>query len=224
MHQRISKKIFIYFFVFLTLVTINNIKFLKYKFLKINNYQIHGLSVSEHKQLQKNIKELENNNIFTIDKKKITEVINSNKLIENFFVFKNYPSSLKIDIERTNFIAITKKNGINYYLGTNGNLIKANEPRVDLPFLFGNINIKEFLKIKKIIDNSDFNFSKIKNLHYFKSKRWNLETKDGIIVKLPVNKLEPSLHLLSKIFNNNEFKVIKSIDLRQNNQVIINGQ
>ena len=92
-----------------------------------------------------------------------------------------------------------------------------------MPFIFGDIEISEFLKLKKVIDNSNFNYNDIKNLYYFKSKRWDIETKNGLLIKLPHENLVKSFKLLLNIFYEKDFKNIKNIDLRQNNQVILNG-
>ena len=81
----------------------------------------------------------------------------------------------------------------------------------------------EFLKLKSVIDKSSFNYNDIKNLYYFKSKRWNIETKNNLIIKLPSEKLDKSFQIISKIFQNKKFKNFDIIDLRQNNQVILDG-
>ena len=92
-----------------------------------------------------------------------------------------------------------------------------------MPFIFGDIEISEFLKLKRVIDDSNFNFSDIKNLYYFKSKRWDIETKNGLLIQLPRENLVKSFKLLTNIFRKKDLKNINSIDLRQNNQVILNG-
>lgn len=222
MHRQISKKIFIYLFIYIVLVTLNNVNFSKSLFPLISNIEIFGLSEIENKKLHKKIKEISNENIFYLDKKKISETIYSNKIVEKLFVYKNYPSKLKIDIKKVNLIAITKKNNLRYYIGSNGNLIETKNFQIDLPFVFGNVDIKEFLKLKKIIDDSDFNFDDIKNLYYFKSKRWDLETEDGLVVKLPHHQINSSLDILLKFYEQEDFKKIKIIDFRNSNQVIIN--
>ena len=45
----------------------------------------------------------------------------------------------------------------------------------------------------------------------------------GLLIKLPKDKLKESLDISIKILNDNKFKNLKIIDLRQKNQVIING-
>ena len=68
MHQRISKKIFIYLFIFFITVTINNNK-LSNDFYKIKELNIIGLNKLETKNLYEDIKILIDNNIFLFNKK-----------------------------------------------------------------------------------------------------------------------------------------------------------
>lgn len=221
MRQQINKKIFIYLLIFFLLGTYSNKEISKFT-PKINNFEITGLNEFDHNQIQKKLAELKNKNLFFLDKNKILEIINSYKIVEKFFVFKNYPSNLNIKIEKTNFLALTKKNGLDYYVGSNGNLIEAKGQKIDLPYLFGDIEIIEFLELKKIIDNSKFDYKNIQNLYYFKSKRWDIETKDSLIIKLPSEKLEVSFEILLELLHNTKFDDPKVIDLRQKNLVILN--
>ena len=202
-------------------MTVNNINFSNINFPPIKTIKIFGLSNYEHEQILKSIKEIENKNIFYLDKKIISSKINSNKKVEKFFIFKKYPSKLEIKIEKTNFIAIIKKDNVNYYIGSNGNLIKTDNPQIELPFIFGEPDIKKFLEFKEIIDNSTLGFNKIKNLYYFKSERWDLETKEGLIIKFPSKQIESSINIFSMILKRKDFKNIKVIDFRHNNQIII---
>ena len=222
MHQRISKKITIYLFFFIILVTINNINFLSFNFPQISNLDISGLNDFEKKEFKDDFDFLRNKNLLSIDKNEITKRIYSNKIVEDLFVFKKYPSELKILIKKTNFLAITKKNNQDYYIGSNGNFIQTKNNLKDIPFIFGDIEPQEFLKLKLYIDESKFDFDQIKNLFFFKSKRWNIETKEGLIIKLPLNQIDLSLNILSKIMKEEQFKNKKVIDLRNNGQIVMN--
>mgnify|MGYP001324001273 CR=1 FL=1 len=223
MHRQISKKIIIYLFIFISLTTLSNINLLKSNFLLINSFEVIGLNEFEKNEINQKLDIFKEKNLFFLNKKEIFEKLNSNKNIEKFFIFKIYPSKLKIEIQKTSYLAITKKNDLYFYIASNGNLIEVNEKKENLPFVYGNIDVQEFLKLKKIIDNYNFNFDKIKNLYYFKSKRWDLETLDGIIIKLPTENQKKSIEIMLKLLVNDNFKEIKLIDLRQNNQVILNG-
>ena len=222
MHQRISKKIIIYLFLFTILVTVNNINFLNFNLPQISNFAISGLNNFEKKKFEEDLNFLRNENIISVDKDEVSKKIYSNKIVEDLFVFKKYPSELKILIKRTNFLAITKKNNQNYYIGSNGNFILTKDILENLPFIFGDIEPEEFLKLKLHIDKSKFDFDQIKNLFFFKSKRWNIETKKGLIIKLPLNQIDLSLNILSKIVSEEQFKNKKVIDLRNNGQIIMN--
>ena len=223
MHQRISKKLFIYLFIFFIVGTLNNKKISKLIIPKIDNLEISGLSEFENEKIYQELDILKNFNLYFLKQDKISEILVSNKIVEKFSIFKRYPSNLIIDLEKTKFLAYTKKNNLNFYIGSNGNLIETKDDKINLPFIFGAIEVEEFLKLKKIIDNSFFNYNDIKNLYYFKSKRWDIETKDNLIIKLPIKKLETSFEILSKIYEKKEFKDFKIIDLRQDRQVILNG-
>lgn len=222
MHLRISKKILIYLLIFFLVGTLNNKKISNFTFPKIDKIEIVGLTEFENNSLSQDLYMLRNLNIFFLEKNQISEIIKSNKIIEKFSIFKNYPSNLIIKIKKTKLLAYTKKNNSVYYLASNGNLIETNDNQINLPYIFGNVEIEEFLKFKKIIDNSSFNYNDINNLYYFKSKRWDIETKKNLIIKLPIKNLESSFEILLKIFQEDKFMNFNIIDLRQNNQVILN--
>ena len=222
MHQRISKKIIIYLFFFIILVSVNNVNFLSFNLPQISNLEISGLDNFEKEKFREDLNFLKNRNIISLDKDEVSKKIFSNKIVEEVFIFKKYPSELKIFIKKTDFLAVTKKNNQDYYIGSNGNLILSKNILKNLPFVFGDVEAEDFLNLKSQIDKSKFEFDQVKNLFFFKSKRWNIETKNGLIIKLPLNQIDLSLNILSEIMNKEQFKDKKLIDLRNNGKVIIN--
>ncbi len=222
MPQRISKKIFVYLSILFTLGTFNNKNFSQTNFFK-KNFEIVDLSEFKSENIINELSILKNQNLFLLKKDEILKKIKSHKIIEKYYVFKNYPSNLNIKIEKTKFLAITKKKESYYYIGLNGNLINVENNKLDLPFIFGDVDVKKFLELKNIIDKSNFNFDDIDNFYIFKSQRWDIETKKGILIKLPKKELSNSFKILFQIMNDKNFKISKNIDLRQNNQVIIDG-
>ena len=222
MLQRKSKKILIYFFLFIILGTLNNQKLSKLEFTKINKIKVIGLNKVENEKLQKDLQIFKINNIFVLDKSHMIKLVNSNNLIEKYSIIKRYPSTLEVKINRTKFLAYVKRNNIFFFLGSNRQFIQASSNKIDIPFLVGDFNNEEFFKLKEIIDKSEFDYNDIKNLTYFPSGRWNIETKSNIMIKLPKNELEKSIILSNDMINDNKFKNIKIIDLRQTNMVITN--
>lgn len=216
-----NKKIILYLFLFIIIGTLNNRNLRNENFLKDININVTGLDKISNAELINNLNLIEMNNLFFLDKKKIKKIINSNNLIEKYFIFKKYPSTLEIKVYKTIFLAQLKKKDDIFFLGSNRKLIKSNEIAKDIPFIFGDFKIENFFQLKKAITKSNFNFNKIKNLFFFKSGRWDIEIKSGLLIKLPKENIQQSLELSKKILDKND-KKIKIIDLRQHKQVIIN--
>ena len=223
MHQRKSKKILIYLFLLFLVGSINNIHINNLNFLSVKEINVTGLENKENSTLSKKIERLlKLDNIYLINKKDLNTLIESNNLVEKYFIFKRYPSSLNINIDKTNFVAKISKNGKIYDLASNGKLIENRHSNRQLPFVFGNPEIVEFFNIKKIIDESQISFEEIESLYFFLSKRWDLKLRNNIIIKLPNDNIKESLKLASEFLHNNEFKDIKIIDARIKNQIILN--
>jgi cell division protein FtsQ len=217
MQQRKSKKILIYFFLLLIVGSINNINLNGLKFQNVNDINITGLDIKNKLILLKKIENFNLNNIFFINKIDLKDEIESNTLVENYSIFKRYPSALDINIEKTKFLAKINKNGQIFYIGSNGKFIKNSSLFNELPFIFGNPKVFEFFKIKEIIDKSKISYTEIKNLYFFPSKRWDLELIDNTIIKLPNDNINLALNLAIEFLNDH-----KLIDARIQNQIILN--
>ena len=221
MHQRKSKKILIYFFLFLIIGSLNNKNLININFAKINEITVKGLDDKNNLELMENLKFLKLNNLFFLKKKDITDIINSNNLVENYSVYKKYPSTINIEIDKAKFLAQLKKDNKLYLLGSNGRLIEKTNYKDNIPFIFGDFNNKNFFELKDVIDKSSFDYGDIKNFFFFKSGRWDIETKNGLLIKLPKDNLKKSFQFLNSILNQDKEKKIIKIDLRQYNQIII---
>ena len=112
MHQRTNRKIIIYLFLFAILASVNNFKYINLQLFKIDLINISGLNDTENSNLYEKIKDYKKKNIFFIDNLEISKNINSNNLVEKFWVFKEYPSTININLIKTNFLGITKINNI----------------------------------------------------------------------------------------------------------------
>ena len=222
MHLLISKKITIYLLLFCFLVSINNISLMNISFPKISKIEIVGLNLDEKKKIENIINDANFKNIFYLDKQYLKKKINSIDIIEQFEIFKNYPSTLKIFVKETSILAQTKRNGLNYFIGSNGKLIRNDHSASNLPFVFGDFNLNEFLNFKNEIDKSKFDFKDITKLYYFKSKRWDIETSKGYLIKLSKDNIEKNLNLFVRLSNEDAFKNELVIDFRQRDQIILN--
>ena len=221
MHQRTNRKIIIYLFLFAILASVNNFKYINLQLFKIDLINISGLNDTENSNLYEKITDYKKKNIFFIDNLEISKNINSNNLVEKFWVFKEYPSTININLIKTNFLGVTKINNIDYLIGSNGKLIKKrNDQAIDLPFIFGSVDANDFLILKEILDKSNFDVSKIENFYYFKSNRWDFKTKKGLVIRLPSEVNVNLLNTVNQIIEDENFKNIKTLDFRQTNQII----
>ena len=221
MHQRISRKIVIYLLIFFSVSSIGNYHLINFNFLKNVRFNITGLDDLNILNMTNNLNNLKIKNIYFLNKSKVSEIIESNTLVEIYSVNKKYPSNLVIKIIDTNFLAKINLNNKIYIIGSNGKLINNNNINDNLPFIFGKPEINEFLNFKRLIDESKFSYDQIKNLYFFPSKRWDVELNNQLILKLSKNDIKDSLNQAFEFFNNNNFKEIKLIDARIKNQIII---
>ena len=224
MQQRKSKKILVYFFLLLVVGSINNINFNDFKLQNVNNINIVGLDIEDKLILLKKIKNFNLDNIFFISKSDLINEIESNSLVEKYFIFKRYPSSIDINIEKTIFLAKINKNGQVFYLGSNGKFIKNDFSNNQLPNIFGSPEVIEFFDIKEVIDKSKITYKEIKNLYFYPSRRWDLELRNNIIIKLPKDNTNLALNLALEFLYKEEFKDVKMIDARIENQIILDDR
>ena len=223
MQLKKSRKVLIYFFLLILLGSINNLSLNKINFNEIKNIKITGLDTVDSNNLKNNIQNLKFENFFLLSSKKIVQIINSNNLVENYKIFKIYPSTLDIQIKKTVLLAKINQKGVLYIVGSNGKLLNSNLSNNELPYIFGKPDITEFLKFKKIIDNSKISYKEIKSFYYFQSKRWDIKLKNNIEIKLSNKNMIESLENVHRFLNDKSFENLKIIDARINNQIIING-
>ena len=222
MQLSLSKKIIFYIFLIIFLSTLNSKHISEIRFKNVDQITVIGLQENERQDLLNDLKLLNLNNIFFLKKFELMNKLEANKLIENYTIFKKYPSSIVIKVNKTKFLANVFNNGKSFVLGSNGKLIESIEKKSNLPNIFGEYDKDSFFNLLKSIKNSNFRISNIKNLYFFKSGRWDIETKLDVIIKLPKDNLKDSLNLSLDLLNNSEFKKVKILDLRQHNQIIIN--
>ena len=220
MHLKRNKRIFFLLFLFLIFSTISNKYVNKSKFLSLDEINVNGLNKIYNLKISKELEVIKLRNLFLLDANLIDKVLEPYNIIENYFVFKHYPSSIDIKLNQTNFLAITKKDNKKFYIGSNGKLIEEVNEDKNLPQLFGNFEMIEFLKLKEIIDNSNFDYFRIKDIFFFKSKRWDIELKDGVFIRLPIEYSTETLNFINEIIKDKNFKDKKYIDIRQKSQVI----
>ena len=220
-------KLYLYFFFLIFLSSTFNIQFsksFKNKF-SLKQINIEGLSDDEKKIIEIELNDLKNINIFKLSKDKVVDKLNKFNFLENTYVKKIVPSSLKINLTKTHILGKTLLNGEEFYIGKNGKFINSDQInlRKEPPQIFGEFNINEFLNLQKILDNYQLKNLKIQKYFYYKNKRGDLIFSNGVILKLPSKNYKDSIEIYKKLLINNNLKNIKVIDLRIINQIILTG-
>ena len=224
-----KKKFFFYLIIFILLSTqIAKNQYIKKKSqTKLKHIEVLGLSIEENIKVSKSLNSLLFTNILFLNKDNFYNILNKNNLIESFSIKKFYPNIIKVNIKKTDFLAITTQNNKKYYIGSNGKLISISENNdfnKKLPFVFSKSNYEKFINLKKIINKSKFKFEEIESFYYFPSNRWDIKTNDGLLIKLPEKNILDSLQYAYVIKTNEQFKDNKIIDLRISDNIIISNE
>jgi len=229
MLQSISKKrIYFYFLILLLLSSTFNLSIVS-RFNKlnlINHINITGLSDKEKNILEKNLEIFLNKNIFLISKDEIVKKLKTNSFLDNYNIVKVLPSKLLVNVKKTEFVGKTILNGEKFYIGKNGKLTKTFlvEKEYNLPQVFGNFQVNDFLKLQNILNINSFNLKKIKKYYYYKSNRWDIENNNKIVLMLPSNNIEQSLKNYRSFLKKKKIVPGQLIDLRMKNKIIITNE
>ena len=222
-------KLLFYLILFILLSTqiTKNQNIIKHSTTTVNYIEVIGMSYENNLKVSESLNSLLFQNIFFINKSDINNILKDNNLIESFCIKKFYPNEIKINIKQADLLAITNQNGKKFYIGSNGKLISIDKIKnfnKKLPFVFSKSNYNEFVKLKKIIDKSKFQFEEIESFYYFPSSRCDFKTNKGMLIKLPKKNILESLQFADLIKTNVQFKNNKIIDLRISNRIIATNE
>tara|TARA_B100001057_G_scaffold452962_1_gene497364 strand:+ start:411 stop:1067 length:657 start_codon:yes stop_codon:yes gene_type:complete len=162
-----------------------------------------------------------NKNLIFLNNEEIEKALLQNNFIDSFNIKKKYPDTLKIKIYEKKPIAILINKKNKFYLSEKIDLIKFENIKIyqNLPYVFGNKD--EFKIFYKNLNTINFPIARIKKYILFESKRWDLETSNKKIIKLPPENYIISLENYLTLSNKKNFNRYKVFDYRINNQLIL---
>ena len=225
--RKIKLLFYLILFILLSTQITKNQNIIKHSTTTVNYIEVIGMSYENNLKVSESLNSLLFQNIFFINKSDFHNILKENNLIESFYIKKFYPNEIKINIKQADLLAITNQNGKKFYIGSNGKLISIDKIKnfnKKLPFVFSKSNYNEFVKLKKIIDKSKFQFEEIESFYYFPSSRWDFKTNEGMLIKLPKKNILESLQFADLIKTNVQFKNNKIIDLRISDRVIATNE
>ena len=200
-----------------TITSKNEINFSKFN---LNKIIIKNNSLIKEEEIKKSLISIYDKNLIFLDNKEIEQKLMKNGYIESFYIKKKYPNTLEIKIIEKKPIAILFFNK-KFYLSEKIELInfKRIKEYENLPYIFGNKDDFKifFFELKKI----NFPISQIKKFTLFETKRWDLETFDNKVIKLPIDNYSQSLENYLNLIDKDIFKKYKLFDYRIGNQLIL---
>jgi|TARA_B110001452_G_C15187010_1_gene412274 cell division protein FtsQ len=216
----------IYIFLFLLLLTSYNPQenpinkdsiFLPIKYIIIENNK-----VVENKLLLKNLSYLYGKNLVLLKKKNVKKTLENFDFISSTKFKKIYPNTLKIIVVEKIPIAVYILEKKKFYISEKGDLINyiEFEDFKNLPTVFGKYLTFKTLYTKLL--KLKFKIQQVKSYYYFESGRWDIELKNGKIIKLPISHNEKSIINFMRIKNEINYGKHMIFDYRINNQLILN--
>lgn len=195
-------------------------KFYTSKF-NLKEVQIENNSILKERDLKKLLIPLYDRNLIFLSYSEIEEALMQNDFIESFKVKKKYPQTLNIKIFEKKPIAIVFHKKKNFYLSEKIELIElfTEEKFIDLPYVIG--DHKKFKILYKDLKMLNFPIYLVKRFVLYEANRWDIETKNDEIIKLPSRNYKDSLKEYLDIRTKNEFSKYKIFDFRIQNQLIL---
>ncbi len=185
------------------------------KIIIVNNFLL------KEEDIKKSLVPIYNKNLVFLKNTEVKRILMENSFIESFNIKKKYPNTLKIKIFEKKPIAILLNNKKKFYLSEKIDLIEyRNLPNFkNLPYVFGNKD--EFKILYNDLIKINFPINRIKKFSFYETKRWDLETMNNDIIKLPSKNYLKSLDSYLNLKKGNNFKNYKIFDYRINNQLIL---
>ena len=190
---------------------------------KIKYVEIENINIINKKELKKIVNnELKNLSLFSINEKKMLNILKKYEIIKSIEIKKVFPNKIKIKLVEKEIIAILINKKKKFYITLNGEKIIffKNEKLDNLPKIFG--AQKNFTQIYNILKKLNFPINEIKSFYYFDIGRWDIILKNSNIIKLPVKDFNESLINYNELKNNQNFKKYKIFDYRIKDQLILN--
>ena len=197
----------------------------KYQY-SLSVVNINGLNNINEDEILNLIKPYKGSSIFLIPIKKIANKISQNNWVKSINIQSNYKDTIEINIDESKPIGIYTTGIQNILFSDDLKILENianNEKRFSALIKFeGKNSMHESIKL---IDSFPDDFIQyVDKAFLINQRRWDLELKNSILLKLPENNIKEALENYKKIyinFSNEELIEIESIDLRMKKKIIL---
>ncbi|PPR47240.1 MAG: Cell division protein FtsQ [Alphaproteobacteria bacterium MarineAlpha5_Bin9] len=223
--------IIVFFILFFILIrNVSNINYiinsisLRYNFI-LSDVSIKGLNRVSKEEISLYFEEYFDKSIFIIPIKTISrDIKKENQWIESISIRNDLKSKIFISIKEWQPLAIYYNESKYLYINDNGEIIDFvdNSINEDLIIIFGNNSLSNSLLL---INSMPSELKKLTlRIEYVNDRRWNIYTKDNLIIKLPEENYTEAMKNYLDIYKDNNFTNldnIESIDMRIPKKAII---
>lgn len=216
-----SNRILIAISLFFLLTTITSQQKLILTNFNLKKINIENNFLLKEADLKNQLNQFYGKNLIFLKNIEVEKALLKNSFIESFTLRKEYPNTLKIKIFEKKPLAILINKKKKFYLSEKVDLIKFQNFKnyEKLPLVLG--NQEEFRVLYDNLKEISFPINHIKNFTLYESNRWDLETVDQIIIKLPPKNYIKSLGNFLTIKGNKNFTKYKIFDYRIKDQLIL---
>ena len=217
-----KKRIVIGLGLLILLTTITSQQKIVISKFNLKEINIENNILTKKKDIKKLLFPIYNKNLIFLKNLEIEKALMQNSFIESFEIKKKYPNTLTIKIFEKKPIAILQHNKNKFYLSEKIELIKFENLSnyQNLPYVIG--SKEDFEIFYNSLNKINFPFDQIKKYTLYESKRWDLETVNNKLIRLPAKDYIKSIKNYLNLINDNNFKKYKLFDYRINNQLILN--
>jgi cell division septal protein FtsQ len=196
------------------------------KLFLINKFNVEEVIIENNfilkdENIKKKLDFLYDENLIFLNIFFIKEKLKKIDFIESFEIKKIYPNKLKIKIYEKKAVAILQIKKKKFYISENIELINYInlENYRDLPVVFG--NKEEFKNLFYNLKKINFPLEIISKYYLYDAARWDLETNQKKIIKLPSKNYIKSLKNFMILRKDNNFEKYRIFDYRLNKQLIL---
>ena len=216
-----KKRSIIAFILFILLTTITSKQEIIISKFNIKEIKIENNLLLKTEDIIKSLKPIYNKNLVNLNYREIEEKLSKKTFIESFNIKKKYPNTLQIKIVEKKPIAILQNKKKKYFLSEKLDLIEFNNSKKyqNLPFILG--EEKKFKIFYNNLNEINFPLEIINKYTLYESNRWDIETINQKIIKLPVNNYVNSLKNYLNLRTKKNFENYKVFDYRIENQLIL---
>lgn len=207
--------------LFITLSTVSSQQKIVFSKFKLKEINVENNFLIKEKEIKELLIPVIDKNLIFLAHSDVEELLIKNSLIESFNIKKKYPNSLQIKIFEKKPIAILLDKQNKFYISEKIDLIEFDKLIDDknLPYVLG--NREEFEVFYNSLKTINFPFEIIKKYTLFETNRWDLETMNKKIIKLPPENYIRSLENYLNLRNDDNFEKYLVFDFRIQDQLIL---